>query len=269
VRPSTPNETRAGEPDGGFYDRLAPYYHLLYADWEGSILRQGAMLAGLLREHGIGKGSRVIDGACGVGTQTIGLLGEGYRVSASDASPGAVRRAREELARRGLEASVEIADIRSLSATHTQPAPAVIACDNAIPHLLSDDDILRAFRECYRCTAPGGVFVISVRDYAAIDRRTPDVHVYGLRDVGERRFVAMQVWDWRGDLYDFSLYLTEDTGGPECATHVMRSTYYAVSTSRLVDLMCEAGFERSERRDGAFFQPLVIGRRSPPNAERP
>lgn len=34
-----------------FYDELAPRYHLIYADWEASISRQGAVLAGLLDEQ--------------------------------------------------------------------------------------------------------------------------------------------------------------------------------------------------------------------------
>ena len=259
---------RAPEPGHGddaavvdFYDRLAPWHHLIFADWEASVRRHGAALAAVLAEHGVAPGALVIDAACGIGTQTIGLLLQGYRVRASDLSPGTVRRAREELARRGLDAEVEVADLRALSRVNGEPAPAVIACGNAIPHLLSDDEILAAFRECHRCTAPGGVLVISVRDYAEIPRVALDVHPHGVREEGGRRYIGIQVWSWRGDLYDFSLYLTEDAGGAECATHVMRSTYYAVTIERLSALMREAGYASAERRDGAFYQPLIIGRR--------
>ncbi|HKX42469.1 MAG TPA: hypothetical protein VJO99_15025 [Burkholderiaceae bacterium] len=31
-----------------FYDRLAPYYHLLYGDWETAVEKQGTALARLL-----------------------------------------------------------------------------------------------------------------------------------------------------------------------------------------------------------------------------
>jgi hypothetical protein len=33
-----------------FYDDLAPFYHLIYPDWEGSIDRQGRQLAALMED---------------------------------------------------------------------------------------------------------------------------------------------------------------------------------------------------------------------------
>lgn len=75
-----------------FYDELAPFYHLLYGDWEQAIRRQGTALATLLRDCGIGVDAPVHDAASGIGTQTLGLLQQGYRVSASDMSPGALER---------------------------------------------------------------------------------------------------------------------------------------------------------------------------------
>lgn len=65
-----------------FYDRLAPYYHLLYPDWDASIARQSQGLATVLQEFGIAPGARVLDAACGIGTQTIGLARLGYTMTA-------------------------------------------------------------------------------------------------------------------------------------------------------------------------------------------
>src|SRR5689334_15009472 len=97
-----------------FYDGLAPHYHLLYADWEASVARQGAALADRLAELGAARGARVHEAACGIGTQTIGLAQRGYRVTGSDLSPGAVARARDEVARRGLDVALSVADMRAL-----------------------------------------------------------------------------------------------------------------------------------------------------------
>jgi hypothetical protein len=71
-----------------FYDRLAPYYHLLYGDWEASVALQGAALARLLEAYGVGRGEPVPDVASGVGTQTIGLLANGYLLTHPTARPG-------------------------------------------------------------------------------------------------------------------------------------------------------------------------------------
>jgi ubiquinone/menaquinone biosynthesis C-methylase UbiE len=85
-----------------FYDKLAPYYHLLYGDWEASIARQGAALARLLESRGVRVGEAVLDAACGIGTQTIGLLENAYAVTASDCSPGAIERLKRELLKRDM-----------------------------------------------------------------------------------------------------------------------------------------------------------------------
>lgn len=245
-----------------FYDELASFYHLLYGDWEQSVVRQGAALAALLRDHGIDAGAPVHDAASGIGTQTLGLLAHGYRVSASDLSSGAIERMRHELARRGLVADANVDDFRVLAHVATASMAAVIACDNSIPHLLSDVEILSAFKSCYRCLRPGGIAVFSVRDYAAIERRNPDVRPYGLhRDQG-RRLLAVQVWEWDGDQYDLRLYLTSESIDGVCSTRVLKSRYYAVSIAKLLELMTAAGFVDVERRDDVLFQPVVLGRRA-------
>lgn len=246
-----------------FYDELAPYYHLLYGDWEASVRRQGAALDDLLRDAGVPAGGRVLDAACGVGTQTIGLAERGYAIAASDVSPGAVARLSRELTLRGLadRVSVGVGDLRTLAGVPDSAYAAVLACDNAVPHLLNDAEILAAFRACWRCLTPGGVVVISVRDYATIERRTLDVRPYGLQRTAEGRFLAVQVWEWDGDCYDLRMYLTEDHGERECRTRVLQTRYYAVSIARLLTLLGEAGFVDVARRDDALFQPVIIGRR--------
>jgi hypothetical protein len=36
-----------------FYDQLAPFYHLLYGDWEAAVRTQGEALARLLHMRGV------------------------------------------------------------------------------------------------------------------------------------------------------------------------------------------------------------------------
>jgi SAM-dependent methyltransferase len=244
-----------------FYDALAPHYHLLYGDWESAVARQGAALARLLDSHGVRAGEPVLDAACGIGTQTFGLLAKGYAVTASDCSPGAIDRLRNELHKRELHGDACVDDLRSLGHAATGAFSAVIACDNSIPHLLSDADLLACFHGCFRCLRPGGLAVFSVRDYAAIQRVSPDVRPYAVRDIDEGRFLAVQVWDWDGDHYDLRIYLTLERPDGSCRTEVVRSRYYAVTIDRLLALMQEAGFVGTQRLDDVLFQPVLIGQR--------
>jgi len=244
-----------------FYDELAPFYHLIYENWEDAISKQGAALAAVLRDSGIQSGASVLDAASGIGTQSLGLVIQGYRVTASDISPGAIARLKAELSHRALRAEASVGDIRTMAHVGSQSFAAVIACDNSIPHLLSDSEILEAFRSCLRCLRPGGVAIFSVRDYAIIERKSPDVRPYGLHNDAGSRFLAVQVWEWDGDQYDLRMYLVSEAPSGTCCTRVLRTRYYAVSIPRLLELMEEAGFVAVHRRDDVLFQPALIGRR--------
>jgi len=245
-----------------FYDELAPFYHLLYPDWPAAISRQGDALAALLRELGIEPGDAVLDAACGIGTQALGLLKHGYGVTASDTSAAAIERLKGEVEARALQAKTYVDDMRTLAQAESGSVAAVIACDNSVPHLLSDVELLEALRNFYRCLRPGGCAVISVRDYAVIERHNPDVRPYGLRYDGDRRFLAVQVWEWDGDQYDLSMYLTSESPRGICETRVLKSRYYAVTIQRLMQLLSEAGFGDVQRRDDIIFQPVIFGRRT-------
>jgi len=244
-----------------FYDRLAPYYHLLYGDWEAAVAKQGAALASLLGKFGVGAGEPVLDAACGIGTQSLGLASHEYDVTASDISAAAVDRLNGELHKRGLHARTHVDDLRTLRQTPSGSMAAVLACDNSVPHLLSDEELRQCFASCYRVLRAGGVAVLSVRDYAAMPRVNPDVKPCGVNRLGNDRFLAVQVWDWEGDQYDLRLYLTVEKADGSCTTEVVRSRYYAVTIDRLLGLMAEAGFEDAQRLDDVLFQPVLVARR--------
>lgn len=245
-----------------FYDELAPFYHLIFLDWDAGIRREAEALDGIIRERwGNGRLS-ILDVACGTGTQALGLAALGHRVTASDISDGAIERARREAAARGLAVSFSVADMRQAAAHHQDRFDLVIACDNSLAHLLTDEDLLAAFRQLLACTAPGGGCLISVRDYDKEKRAGVQVKPYGIRNVGGSRYLIWQVWEFHGPVYDLAMYFVEDRGGPECATRVMRSQCYAVGTDTLQDLMRQAGFVQVERLDGRFYQPILVGRRA-------
>lgn len=244
-----------------FYSALAPVFHLVYPDWEAAIQRQAADLDTLIKEHWGVASTRLLDAACGVGTQSLGLAKLGYSVAASDIAREAVVRASREAEQRGLSIDFAVADMREVSNQHRQPFDVVLACDNSIPHLLSDSDILVAFKQFFRCVRPGGGCIVSVRDYEQEDLSRQQVRPFGVRQSDGARWLVGQVWDPRPPLYDLTMYFVEDRGEADCRTRAMRSTYYAVGTAKLVDLMRAAGFSDARRLDGRFFQPLILGTR--------
>ncbi|HEX5323630.1 MAG TPA: class I SAM-dependent methyltransferase [Capsulimonadaceae bacterium] len=243
-----------------FYDDLAPFYHLIYPDWEASIARQANDLDRMIQVHFPGSRT-ILDASCGIGTQALGLAKLGYQVSGSDLSPASVARAMRESEARGLAINWQVADMRTLDETWPCQFDLVIACDNAIPHLLSDDEIEVAFRALLACTKPGGGCLISVRDYTQDDKSgATRVKPYGVRQDDRARYLLWQVWEFHGDIYDVDFYFVEDDR-QNCNVRVFRDRYYAIALDRLAELMQAAGFEKVERLDDRYFQPLLAGQR--------
>jgi SAM-dependent methyltransferase len=244
-----------------FYDELALLYHLIYPDWNESIRRQGEQLSRLIEAEWPGH-RKVLDVSCGIGTQTLALAGLGYPVTASDLSANEIERARHEAGLRGLAVDFSVCDMREAHAAHGTGFDIVMSCDNSMPHLPTDDDLLHAFRQMTGCLRPGGGCVITVRDYEKEERGTDLVKHYGARVENGKRHVLFQVWDFVGEHYDLGFFFVEeDLSTREVKTRVMRSRYYAVSTTRLCELMREAGLEQVRRIDGVFFQPVLVGTR--------
>src|SRR5712691_2110898 len=127
------------------YDDLAELYDLIYEDWPRSIERQAAVLTCIIRER-LPAARVVADVACGIGTQALGLAASGFEVVASDLSAGAIERAKREAALRGLKIRFNVDDMETLATYGDGSKDVLIACDNSVPHLLTDQQILRAFR---------------------------------------------------------------------------------------------------------------------------
>ncbi len=68
------------EPVREFYDGLADQYHFLFADWREEVAKQGEALAAIIRREAGPAAASVLDCACGIGAQAIGLGLRGYRV---------------------------------------------------------------------------------------------------------------------------------------------------------------------------------------------
>lgn len=244
-----------------FYDQTARLHHLIFQNWDESIERQAEQLTSIIHERWK-DATTILDVSCGIGTQAIGLAKKGFVVTASDLSEGAVARARIESKGRGVEIDFSICDMRAAHDHLQRQFDVVVSADNSITHLLTDDDLLAALGQMFDCTRPGGGCLLTLRDYDKEDRGTGLVKPYGVREERGKRYVIFQIWDFVGQVYDMAMYFVEDDRSlDQVVTHVMRTKYNAVGTDHLLELMRKAGFVSTERIDGRFFQPVLVGRR--------
>jgi SAM-dependent methyltransferase len=249
-----------------FYDDLASYYHLIFEDWDASMARQGDALIDLIGKE-LARSepleARILDAACGIGTQTLPLAARGLQVIARDLSPAAVDRLQREAHSRQLVVNAAVADMRQVAASVSGSFDIVFAFDNSVPHLLNDDDLCIAFREFLKVLRLGGVFLCSVRDYDKINRGEPATHVYGRRQFRGETFHLRQEWSWDDSLHYRATFIIdkETANGPATELSVV-SQFYAVSNNRLLELMREAGFTDCRRIDGTIYQAILVGRKA-------
>ena len=242
-----------------FYDQLAPDYHLVHQDWEAVIERQADALDRLIRSARP-QANDILDCSCGIGTQAIGLARRGYRVHGTDISEGSIVRARKEAERLGANLSFGVCDFRDLSSVDGL-FDVVMSCDNAIPHMLTDDDVNKVFASMCAKLRQGGLIVISVRDYdkEMTERRPTGVPVI---HAGPPRRVVVRLQDW--DTPDSPMHtvrfliLTE--GQSEWTVEHFSGRFRALKRSVLKRAAELAGFERvtwHTAEEVPFHQPVM------------
>lgn len=247
-----------------YYNSLAPYYTLIYPNWDASVQLQAEALDGVIRDFMGENPKTVLDVACGIGTQSIGLAKLGYQVTASDLSSAEIEQAQQEALRYGVQIDFQVADMRRVWETFQRQFDVVIACDNSVPHLLCDGDILLAFKQFYRCTKAGGGCIITVRDYAQLEKKDQQKQIVPrlVHQTGHGQIVMFDVWDFNGSYYDMTTYLVDDVGKPEAITQVLRGgKYYCVEIPTLERLFQEAGFQEVTTLRDRFFQPLLLAKK--------
>jgi SAM-dependent methyltransferase len=258
--PTAPSDPRT------FYDELSDDYHLIYPDWAASVARQGAALDRVILDA-LGPGAKsVLDCSCGIGTQALGLAARGHRVTGADLSPRAAERAASEAAARNDALPVLAADMR-----HLPFAPGsfdvVLSADNSVAHLLTDADLAAALASMKHILRPGGLLVITMRDYtealATRQRATQPQTI----ETQEGRGAMFQLWRWHdeSDCYDLDhVQLLPQADAWQLRTR--RATSRALTRTHVAHLAAKAGFAHPTWHDPAstaFFQPLLTASAPP------
>ncbi len=245
----------------GFYDGLAYDYHLIFADWDASIRWQAEVIGRLLAAHERPV-RRVLDAACGIGTQALGLAAAAYDVTATDVSERSVERCAREAARRDLHVKTHVADLRRLDSDVAGPFDCAVAFDNALPHLLSDADLVAACQALRRVLAPGGLLCASIRDYDTILETRPTGELPRTTPTADGERVVFQVWEWTADRYTVRHFLLNGRDGAwEVAER--RVIYRALRRRELTSALEHAGFTNVSwlmPKDTGFYQPVVTAR---------
>jgi SAM-dependent methyltransferase len=244
-----------------FYDDLAGDYDALHADWPASVRRQGEDLDRLIRGELGDAAQALLDCSCGIGTQAIGLALRGHDVLATDLSPASVVRARHEAASMGAALTFAVADFTRLAEQVNGTFACVLSCDNSVAHLHSDEDLALFAESVAAKLRPGGLALVSLRDYAALwEQRTAGHPV---------RFgpgtISFQVWEWddEGRSYELAQFTLRGTG-ESWQTACRRTRLRALRRQELCDAISAAGLSEVRWRtpeETGYYQPIVTARK--------
>jgi len=245
-----------------FYDSMAAHYDKLFADWQATTHEQAIILDRIFRSHGFDASARILDCACGIGTQAIGLAALGYNVSASDISDAEIAQAKERAQKNKLAIRFEHADFCALSDSFSEKYDIIIAMDNALPHMLSSDALKAAVQSITNQIAGGGMFVASIRDYDALLMDKPPYSPPYIHKTAEGQRVSFQTWEWSGDRYKLIQYIIEDV--QSLNINKFECEYRATRREELTSLLASCGCSKVKWKfpeETGFYQPIVIARK--------
>ena len=245
-----------------FYDDMATSYDKLFLNWQAATREQAVILDRIFRAEGFDASSRILDCACGIGTQAIGLACLGYPVTGSDISGGAIAEAKKRAAENQVSIRFRQADFCALEESFCEKFDIVIAMDNALPHMLTEKDLSAAIRSIVNRIENGGLFVASIRDYDALLAEKPPYSPPYIYDTQKGQRVAFQTWKWEGDNYKLIQYILED--GDTLQASKFECEYRATRREEMTKLLKESGCREVTWRfpkETGFYQPIVVAKK--------
>lgn len=215
------------------YSELAAHYdRLMYdTDYEG----WAAFLFGILRDAGVARGGRILETGCGTGRITLPLLGEGYRVTATDIDGRMLSIAAGRIRAAGFTPEIAEADMAALELPPVYSA-VVCACDGV--NYLNNAQVARFFAGAYAALKPGGVLTFDISREEKLKDMSGSVYCdcdedfcYVWKNTGVRGGVRLSI----------SLFVKEEDGRYQ--RREIEQTMYRHSEKKLREQLAAAGFE--------------------------
>jgi glycine/sarcosine N-methyltransferase len=232
-----------------FYENIAEKYHWFFSSWDEVMKRQMQELVPLLKKY---KVKTILDCSCGTGLQTIGLAKEGFSVVGSDLSDKMLDIARRNTEKEGVTGIVFIkSDFGEIRSKFDGTFDAVISFGNSIPHLHSNSEILKAFKNIYDCLKNGGIAIFDIRNYDDLLIKKPKFLPMRIHAEKDGNIVSiLYVFDYLQNLVRFNVvYLIEEKSSGHKSIEVEIIDYNPIKSEVFVNLLKEVGFISIEKKE--------------------
>ena len=154
-----------------------------------------------------------------------------------------------------------VADFRELGEAVSETFDVVLSCDNSIAHCLKDEDLDAALSSMKARLNPGGLLLISLRDYDALVVDKPRFNNEHVQDMPDGRRIVFQLWDWadNGRQYRNTQFLIKQTDdGYEVKP--FETELRALLRDEIVRAVEAAGYEDVRwhiPKESGYYQPIV------------
>ena len=246
-----------------FYNNLATQYDKLFLDWQATTREQAEILHKIFEKNGFDNTAKILDCACGIGTQAIGIAALGYHVTASDISDGELVEAEKRAKDNNVKICFKHADFCALSDTFAEKFDIVIAMDNALSHMLSSNDLENAIKSIANQIEKNGIFVASIRDYDSLLMEKPPYSPPYIHKTDQGQRVSFQTWVWNGDNYKLTQYIIDDEETLQVSK--FECEYRATRRAEMTELLLAYGCGNVEWKfpdETGFYQPIVVARKA-------
>ena len=238
---------------------MATQYDKLFLDWQSATKEQAEILNRIFQNYGFDNTSKILDCACGIGTQAIGIASLGYNVTASDLSAGELMEAEKRAKANNVEICFKQADFCALSDTFAEKFDIVIAMDNALPHMLTSNDLESAIKSIVNQIKENGIFVASIRDYDSLLTEKPPYSPPYIHKTENGQRVSFQTWEWNGDNYKLIQYIVDDEKSLQVSK--FECEYRATRREEMTKLLLAYGCSKVEWKfpeETGFYQPIAV-----------
>lgn len=146
----------------------------------------------------------VLDCSCGTGRHLFAFHQMGMQVAGSDFSASMLDVARRYLERKDLRVPLKQCDFRYLERSFDERFDAVVCLSTSLPHLHSDEDLIKALRSMHMRLKMGGILVLTQGTTERNLREVPPIEVIVnnqefsrifVKEVVENRFLDIHILD--------------------------------------------------------------------------
>ena len=157
----------------------------------------------------------------------------------------------------------EQVEIRILSDIFAEKFDIVIAMDNALPHMLSSNDLEKAIKSIANQIKRNGIFVASIRDYDRLLMEKPPYSPPYINKMDKGQRVSFQTWVWKDDNYKLTQYIIDDEENLQISK--FECEYRATRRAEMTELLHAYGCSNVEWKfpdEIGFYQPIVVARKA-------